>query len=819
METAPSRGAKACIKWLLPLSFIAIIFAVYSNTFTSPPFLDDFHSFVFEKSMYLQQLSVSSILSLFHTKFGYTRSIPVITLALNHKLGNSNLIYFHLVNITIHALSFLAVYFLTRQIISIAKKRNADTFSNNVAGLLPICVAALWALNPVQTNAVTYLVQRMASIQALFYVLAVGFYMKGRLSSSAAGTRKKAAAWYTAFLLSSICAFLSKENSVVLPVMIVVVEIWFFDSELVNRAWHSLRRISWLTWLILGLVGVATSIYGFTFLYSNIAEGYAKRHFTMPERLLTEGRIVIWYISLLLWPIPGRLSMEHDVTLSVSLLNPLSTLFSLLTIAALFGGSIYFRKKYPIITFGILWYFLNLAIESTILPLELVFEHRLYLPSFGLFLAEATILAVALRYCFVKLSEADFAKVLTSLIILVACCSAMLTFLRNEDWEDMATIHYDCAVKAPASPRAQGNYANVLLKIAQPEEAIKYGEKALQLGKPGLEVYGLAANAIVTALSQLGKYDEAVARGEELLANQPKNVDGDSHPYLCVNLAQTYMSLDREQDAYRQILEAFKYVELTDKSIYKKQMVCSFLQALLQRCQSKEIDLNGDGIPDPGNIPINLWIARELQKTGDFAFSKQLIEQEYAQNPDNIEVAKVIEESHKEDALNLVQSRNWDFSKKYVHRPFSRFNFCMAVAFLVQERQMPEAFMKIGRKFMNWALQLDPNSPDALLLSGWYAFNDDKTEEAIALERKALERDPDNAKIWVALGVFLPKAGQANEALAALAKVVELYPGYPKRQILEGVCDELRKEAGISPVTENRDNSSMKAEVQQIPSS
>ena len=757
MGTQPARGARACIRWLLPCSFIAVIFAVYSNTFTSPPILDDFHSFVFEKSLYLQQLSISSLVSLFHTKFGYTRSIPVITLALNHKLGNSSLIYFHLVNIVIHALSFLAVYFLTGQVISIAKKRNPGAFSERVSGLLPICVAVLWAMNPVQTNAVTYLVQRMASIQALFYFLAAGLYIRGRLRSNE-GTGK-ALPCYLACILASVCAFLSKENSVTLPLAMCVVEVWFFDSELVRKIGRFLKRGNRVIWLLLGIVGLAVCIYGFGVVYSMLAEGYAKRHFTLAERVLTEGRIVIWYISLLLWPLPGRLSMEHDVDLSTSLFHPLTTLASLLLIAVLLGGAICLRKKYPVVTFGIIWYFLNLAIESSILPLELVFEHRLYLPSFGIFLSITVMGAFLLRAAMRKLPDTDFAKVFCSLVVMVACCSAMLTFVRNEDWEDIVTIHHDCAVKAPQNPRANGNYANALMQVDEYDEAVKYAETTLQLGKPSYEVYALASGIIVSILNTGGKYDEAAARGEELLANKPDHVDGDMLPFLCLGIAQAEMQIDREQDAYKQILQSFRYVEMTDKSAFKKDTACALLRKLLEQSRAKGIDLNGDGIPDPGDVPVNLWISRELRKTGDFSFSKQLLEQEYAQNPDNVEVAKAFEESREEDARNLAQAGNWDFSEKYVFRPFSRFNVCMGIAFLVQDREMPAVFMKAGRKCIDRALQLEPESTDALLLAGWYAFKEGKALEAVSLAREALKREPDNAKIWVALGVFLPGGG------------------------------------------------------------
>lgn len=112
MKTKFLAGAKPhIIHGLLLFSFVAVIFASYSNTFLSPPYLDDFHTFIFDKNVYMGELSFSSILSLIQTKFGHSRFIPMLTFALNHLLGGSQLVYFHLVNILIHVFSFLAAYF------------------------------------------------------------------------------------------------------------------------------------------------------------------------------------------------------------------------------------------------------------------------------------------------------------------------------------------------------------------------------------------------------------------------------------------------------------------------------------------------------------------------------------------------------------------------------------------------------------------------------------------------------------------------------------------------------------------------------------
>ena len=143
----------------------------------------------------------------------------------------------------------------------------------------------------------------------------------------------------------------------------------------------------------------------------------------------------------------------------------------------------------------------------------------------------------------------------------------------------------------------------------------------------------------------------------------------------------------------------------------------------------------------------------------------------------------------------------------------------MAVAFLVQERQMHGIFLKMGEKCIDWALQLQPDCPDALLLAGWYAFSQDRAQSAISLARKALEADPQNAKIWLGLGFFLTKAQSPSEAVSAFDKVIALYPGYSNRPVIERVSADLKKGESPGPVSQIRDGSNTKAEARQTPSS
>jgi hypothetical protein len=106
----------------------------------------------------------------------------------------------------------------------------------------------------------------------------------------------------------------------------------------------------------------------------------------MSERVLTQFRVVLYYVTLLIYPHPSRLNLDYDFPISKTILDPPTTLISLLIIAGLIGYSIWTAKKRPILSFCLLWYFGNLVIESSIFPLEMVFEHRLYLPAVGPFI-------------------------------------------------------------------------------------------------------------------------------------------------------------------------------------------------------------------------------------------------------------------------------------------------------------------------------------------------------------------------------------------------------------------------------------------------
>ena len=157
----------------------------YSNTFSSPPVLDDFHTFVEQPLIRIQQWSVENLSAISGTVFRWNRWIPLITFSMDLSLGKGEVFFCHLTNLLIHFCCFLSVFFLTYQLrCAVQDQSTASKDALLSASTLAIWVAGLWALHPLQTNAVTYLVQRMASLVALFIVLSVAFYVSGRLAMS-----------------------------------------------------------------------------------------------------------------------------------------------------------------------------------------------------------------------------------------------------------------------------------------------------------------------------------------------------------------------------------------------------------------------------------------------------------------------------------------------------------------------------------------------------------------------------------------------------------------------------------------------------------
>jgi hypothetical protein len=222
----------------------------------------------------------------------------------------------------------------------------------------------------------------MASMAGMFYLLTFVLYVKGRLSAG-----RPRVFYFAGTALTYLLGVFSKENVAILPLFIALYEFYFFQKFDLSPKGKKVLIGLVAGIFLLGAFGFI--IWGGRYMQA-IKEGYEYRAslyipFTMGQRVLTQSRVVLYYLTLLAFPHPSRLNLDYDFPISKTIFDPPTTLISILIIAGLIGYSIWTAKKRPVLSFCILWYFGNLVIESSIFPLELVYEHRLYLPAVGPF--------------------------------------------------------------------------------------------------------------------------------------------------------------------------------------------------------------------------------------------------------------------------------------------------------------------------------------------------------------------------------------------------------------------------------------------------
>jgi hypothetical protein len=361
---------------LIAIGLIAgVALVAYSNTFHVPFQFDDRSNITQNPNVQIKVFTWERVEQLIRNT--YKESIRVFsyfTLALNYYFGGFNVFGYHLVNFFIHIASGIFLYWfllLTFNLPSLKEKYGPISYK------LALFSSLIFISHPIQTQSVTYIVQRMASMSGMFYLLSLVLYIKGRLSTG--GPR---VFYFGGMVLSYLLGVFSKENVAILPLFIALYEFYFFQKLDLSPRGRNILFVLIGGLLVLGAFGFA--IWGKRYIDVTI-EGYQTRTFTMLERVLTQSRIVLYYLTLLAFPHPSRLNLDYDFPISKTILDPPTTLISILIIAGLIGYSIWTAKKRPVLSFCILWYFGNLVIESSIFPLEMVYEHRLYLPAVGPF--------------------------------------------------------------------------------------------------------------------------------------------------------------------------------------------------------------------------------------------------------------------------------------------------------------------------------------------------------------------------------------------------------------------------------------------------
>lgn len=383
------------------------------------------------------------------------RYLPLASFAIQYQAWPSDPAAFKLVNLAIHLAIGLLLFVLWR-IVGICSGQPEAR-----ARTLALIAAGIWLLHPVNVSTVLYVVQRMTQLAALFSVAGLVCYVYGRVMLSEG---RSGGWWLTSMGLAvgTLLAAASKETGLLLPLFALASELTLLRRLRKPRGWG--------LWLTIFLVAPLVSATGYVALRfeSWILPTYALRDFTPAERLLTEARVLMDYLRALIMPTPAALGLfRDDYIVSRSLFDPPGTLPAVLTIVSLMAVGIWLRRTAPAASFAILWYFGGHVMESTIIPLELYFQHRNYLPGAGLIFG----LTVASSDLLGRLRAPSLRVALRGTGLLWLILVGSITVLETRLWGNPLAQAAAWARERPGSVRAQEWLGNVYAMTGNYPEA------------------------------------------------------------------------------------------------------------------------------------------------------------------------------------------------------------------------------------------------------------------------------------------------------------------------------------------------------------
>ncbi len=517
-----------------------ILICIYSNSFQAGWHLDDYANIVDNRNIHLQKWSWETITRTFQgmepSSNAMIRPLAYLSFALNYFFHSTEVFGYHVINFAIHYLSAVFLYLLLRNTLGLPHLQAAY---GHAGGAIALLAAVLWATHPIQVTAVTYIVQRMTSLATLLYLMGMYFYVKARTSD----TRKGAAVYLVLTGLAVLGACACKENAVMLPISLFLYDLILIQPRLLRRWPHNLVLVLVPLSLMLLIAWQLTDL-------DKILAGYTERPFSWQERLLTEPRVIWFYISLILYPASFRLTLLHDIEISTSLFTPWTTLPAILTLILVLLAAMLWARRKPLIAFAVYFFLLNHLIESSFIPLELVFEHRNYLPSTFLFVPLAVGIVFLLDYF--AYHKGIQGLIVFGVVFLIAA-QGHTVYYRNSIWVDELRLWSDNVKKAPHLHRPHHNLGKALMVAGRMEEALAEMQAALA-SKPGARVgqkYTTHHNLGVYYM-YFQKYSEALGHFNKTLEYVPH------HPPTYHVIAKIMLYQNRLPEAHHYILQAIK---------------------------------------------------------------------------------------------------------------------------------------------------------------------------------------------------------------------------------------------------------------------
>jgi len=440
------------------------------------------------------------------------RPVVNLTLALNRALGGTHVAGYHAFNLLVHLLAGLTLFGLARRtLLRRPPGRDPIVPAPTDAALLALAIALLWTLHPLQTEAVTYVIQRAESLMGLFYLVTLYGFVRALDSPRPRG-------WLAVSWLACLLGMATKEVMASAPLLVLLYDRTFAAGGF-REAWR--RRRGYYaalaaTWLLLAFLVVRAENRGGSAGFETSVAWWAYA--------LTQCRAIIRYLALALWPHP--LVFDYGDGLVT---GPLAVAPQAVLLALLLAGTAVALWRRPVLGFLGAWFFLILAPSSSIVPVvtQTVAEHRMYLPLAAVVAGVAGVLWRLLGR--------------RGLVLFAGLALALgaATFARNRDYRDEFTLWSDTLAKDPDNARAANNVGSLWLKRGDLARAAPYFLEALRV-KPG---YASAHYNLGVALAGSGNTAEAVGQFQAALRRDPNSAD------IHINLGVAWLKLDRPADA------------------------------------------------------------------------------------------------------------------------------------------------------------------------------------------------------------------------------------------------------------------------------
>jgi Tfp pilus assembly protein PilF len=444
----------------------AIIILVIIGLITYHNIFDN--SFHFDDSVFLQLDQVINKDYWGLTRFNLFRVVPFSTFVHDyHSYGNETAGYFYF-NLSVHILN--AVMCFSLLLLIFKTPRIKDMEIAKYAPIIAFLGSLVYLTHPIQTQAVAYIYQRLASMAAFFYLSSCVLYLSFRLSA----LRINRIVYFSLMVITFILGLFTKENTFTLPITLFIFELILFKKHLKIRP----KIIIIIVSVVAALVILAQLGLGFDKIFAPQKSPY-NDIITSENYLLTQFRVLSTYWRLLFLPYGQHL--DHYFPLSESFFE-VKTLLGFLFNLSIIGVGFLSLKKHPLISLGVFWFYITIIIESSVIPIkDVLFEHRLYLPMFGFLL-------IVLYVCF-RFINKKFFDYIVIFFIMVSILFSYLSYQRNRVWQNDGTLWTDTIRKSPLNSRAWNNRGLYFFRNQKYEVAIYNFSKAIELKPNYAEPY------------------------------------------------------------------------------------------------------------------------------------------------------------------------------------------------------------------------------------------------------------------------------------------------------------------------------------------